>query len=206
MASEGSSWWELYTLESSDISKTTRLPFSSASSVCGTVGRWEPRHRCSVEATGFGGGWEHDNCASSQMIAKKRECVAVMSVGFPGVVLWHIVCPNLCCALPEGSHLTCLWPGVINRHFGLWSQESDCRSSAFSEVLTFVVLATPCTLTHRPLCSPSSLVLHRKGFSLVHPFHTGTQRRCYQSLVLCGQMLRRSMNVFCSVSSCLGAR
>ena len=59
-----------------------------------------------------------------------------MSVGFPGVVLWHVVCPKFCCALPEASQLTRLWPGIINRHFGLLSWESDCRSSAFSEVLT----------------------------------------------------------------------
>ena len=87
------------------------------------------------------------------MTAKEREYVAVMSVGSPGGVLGHVVCPKLCCALPEASHLTRLWPGIIN-------QESDCRSSAFSEVLTarlFVVhwvegvrLAIPCTLTHRP--------------------------------------------------------
>ena len=69
------------------------------------------------------------------MIAKEREYVTVMSVGFPGVVLWHVVCPKLCCALPEASHLTRLWPGIINRHFALLSKESDCRSSAFSEVL-----------------------------------------------------------------------
>ena len=94
------------------------------------------------------------------MIAKELEYVAEMSVGSPGGVLWHVVCPKLCCAPPEASHLTRLWPGIINRHFALLSQESDCRSSAFSEVLTerlFVVhwvegvrLAIPCTLTHRP--------------------------------------------------------
>ena len=79
---------------------------------------------------------EHGNSVSSQMIAKEREYVAVMSVGFPGVVLYHVVCPKLCCALPEASHLTHSWPGIINRHFALLSKESDCRSSAFSEVLT----------------------------------------------------------------------
>ena len=31
-----------------------------------------------------------------------------------------------------------------------------------------------------PFCSPSSLALRRKGFSLVHPFHTEIQCRCYQ--------------------------
>ena len=55
------------------------------------------------------------------MIAKEREYVAVMSVGFPGVVLWHVVCPKLGCALPEASHLTRLLPGIINRHFALLS-------------------------------------------------------------------------------------
>ena len=79
---------------------------------------------------------EHGNCVSSQVIAKEREYVAVMSVGSPGVVLWHVVCPKLCCALPKASHLTHSWPGIINRHFALLSQESDCRSSAFSEDLT----------------------------------------------------------------------
>ena len=69
------------------------------------------------------------------MIAKERERVTVMYVGFPGVILWHIVCPKLCRALPKASHLTYLWPGIINRHLALLSQESDCRPSAFSEVL-----------------------------------------------------------------------
>ena len=64
---------------------------------------------------------EHGNCVSSQMIAKEREYVAVMSVGFPGVVLWHVVCPKLGCALPGASHLTRLLPGIINRHFALLS-------------------------------------------------------------------------------------
>ena len=67
---------------------------------------------------------------------EKSEKVAVMSVGFPGVVLWHIVCPKLVHALPEGSHLTRLWPGIISRHFAQLSQKSDCRYSAFSGALT----------------------------------------------------------------------
>ena len=70
------------------------------------------------------------------MIAKEWEYVAVMFVGSPDGILWHVVFPKLGCALPEVSHLTRLWPGVINRHFCLLSQESDCRSSAFSEILT----------------------------------------------------------------------
>ena len=65
----------------------------------------------------------------------KQKYVAVMSVGSPSGVLWH-VCPKLGCALPEASHLTCLWPSIINRHFTLLSQESDCSPSAFSEALT----------------------------------------------------------------------
>ena len=86
--------------------------------------------------TGFGGGGNNGNCVLSHVIAKERDYVAVMSVGSPGGFLWHVVCPKLGYALPEASHLTCLWPGIINRHFALLSQESDCRSSAFSEVLT----------------------------------------------------------------------
>ena len=70
------------------------------------------------------------------MIAKEREYAAMMSVGLPGVVLLHVVCPKLGYALPEVSHLTRLLPGIINRHFALLSQESDCRPSAFSEALT----------------------------------------------------------------------
>ena len=70
------------------------------------------------------------------MIAEERNKVAVMSVGSPSVILWHVVCPIFGYALPEPSHLTHLWPGIINRHFSLLSQESDCRPSAFSEALT----------------------------------------------------------------------
>ena len=55
-----------------------------------------------------------------QMIAKEWEYVAVMSVGFPGVVFWHVVCPKLC-ALSEAAHLIRLWPGIINRHLALLS-------------------------------------------------------------------------------------
>ena len=69
------------------------------------------------------------------MTAKEREYVTVMSVGFPGVILWHVVCPKLCRALPEASHLARLWPGIINHHLALLPYESDCRPSAFSEVL-----------------------------------------------------------------------
>ena len=77
-----------------------------------------------------------------QLRFESRDCeragdyVAVMSVGSPGGVLWHVVCPKLGYTLPEVSHLTRLWPGIINRHFTLLSQESDCSPSAFSEALT----------------------------------------------------------------------
>ena len=137
MVQEGSLWWQLYTLDSSDIPRTTRLLFSSASLVCGTadsgqtgisvpmlnrddrIRRWR----------------KHGNCVLSHVIAEERDHVAVMSVGSPGGVLWHVVCPKLGYALPEVSHLTRLWPGIINRHFALLSQESDCRPSALSEVM-----------------------------------------------------------------------
>ena len=39
------------------------------------------------------------------MTAKEREYVAVMSVGSPGVVLWHITCPKFSGALPEAGSL-----------------------------------------------------------------------------------------------------
>ena len=51
----------------------------------------------------------------------------------PGGVLWHVVCPKLGYALPEVSHLTRLWPGIINRHFALLSQEFDCCPLVLSE-------------------------------------------------------------------------
>ena len=79
---------------------------------------------------------KHGHCVLSHVIAKERDCVAVMSVGSPGGVLWHVDCPKLGYALPEFSHLTCLSPGIINRHFTLFSQESECSPSAFSEALT----------------------------------------------------------------------
>ena len=72
----------------------------------------------------------------SHVIAEERDYAAVMSVGSPGGVLWHVVCPKLGYALPEVSHPTRLWPGIINRHFTLLSQESGSCPSAFSEALT----------------------------------------------------------------------
>ena len=52
------------------------------------------------------------------------------------------------------------------------------------------------------LCFPSSLVLHHRGYSPVHPFHAGIQCRCSRFQVHDGQMLRRYTNVFCSLRSC----
>ena len=106
------------------------------------------------------------------MIAKERDYVAVMSVRFPvlGVVLWHITCPKFGSTLPEASHLTRLWPGIINRQPALVSQEFDSRPSAFSEVLTkwlFVmhrVVAMPCTLTHRPFLFSQWSRVSSQGF------------------------------------------
>ena len=155
---------------------------------------------------------KHGNCVSSNVIAKERDYVAVMSVGSPGGVVWHVVCPKLGYALPEVSHLTRLWPGIINRHFAQVSQEPDCRPSAFSEALTeeavrralgriVSVWRYRVLLPIVPFCSPSSLVLHRRDFSLLHSFHTGILCRCCQFLVHCGQMRRRSTNVFCPVSN-----
>ena len=72
---------------------------------------------------------------SLEMTAEERKYVTVMSVGFLGLILWHVICPKLCRALPEASHLTCLWPGITNHHLALLSQESGSRVSAFSEVL-----------------------------------------------------------------------
>ena len=119
---------------------------------------------------------KHGNFVSSHLIVKERDYVAVMSVESPGGVLWHVVCPKLCSALPKASHLTFLWPGIINRHFALLSQESHCRPSAFSEVLTerlFVVhWVEKCPPGDAMYSHPSSLSVfpvvscfNRKGFS-----------------------------------------
>ena len=51
-------------------------------------------------------------------------------------------------------------------------------------------------------CVPSSLALHHRRSSLIHPFQAEIQRRCCRFLMFCGQMLRRSTNVLRSVSSC----
>ena len=69
-------------------------------------------------------------------------------------------CPKLCRALPEASHLTCLWTGIINHHLAVLSQESDCCPPAFSVVKArklFVMngsysvrLSILCILTHLP--------------------------------------------------------
>ena len=68
------------------------------------------------------------------MIATERDYVAVMSVVFLGVVLWHIV-HKISTTLPGASHLTRLWPGIVNRHLARLSQEFDTRPHAFTEVL-----------------------------------------------------------------------
>ena len=154
------------------------------------------------------------------MTAKVRKDVTVLSVGFPGVILWHVTCPKLCRALPEASHFTCLWPGIINQHLALMPQknltvvllrsfsESTAKKAVHRALGRIVSVCRYCALS--PiflLCFPSSLALHHIGYSPVHPSHAGIQCRCYQFLVLCGQvvdgrMMRRSTNVFCSVRSC----
>ena len=82
--------------------------------------------------------WEkHGHCVLSHVIAEERDYAAVMSVGSPSGVLWHVICPKSGCVFPEVSHVTRLWPGIIKRHFAMLSQESsDCRPSAFNVDLT----------------------------------------------------------------------
>ena len=154
---------------------------------------------------------KHGNCVLSHVIAKERDYVAVMSVGSRGGVLWHVVCPKLGYALSKASHLTCLWPGIINRYFALLSQESDCRPSAFREALTkrlFVVHWVEwCPSGDAMYSHPSSLcvlpvVSRFIAGAFLLSIHTEILCRCYQFLVLCGQVLRRSTKVFCPVSSC----
>ena len=151
------------------------------------------------------------NCISSQMITKKREYVAVM-FGFPGVVQRHITCPKFCSTLPEASHLTRLWPCIINRHLALLSQEFDSRPAAFSEVLTkwlFVVHWVEwCPSGDAMYSQPSSLPVFPVVSCFVTSFFflsirsTGILCRCCHSLVTRGQLLWRSTNVFCPVSIC----
>ena len=76
------------------------------------------------------------HCVLSHVIVEERDHAAVMSVGSPGGVLWHVVCAKFGYALPEVSHLTRLWPGIINHYLILLSQEPDRSPSAFSEALT----------------------------------------------------------------------
>ena len=120
---------------------------------------------------------------------------------------------KLCCTLPDASHLTRLWPGIINPHLALLFQESDSRLSAVSEVLAkrlFVLHWVEwCSSGDTVYSHPSSFsffpVVSRfitGFFSPVHPFHAGIQCRCCQLLVLGGLMLKRSTNVFCSVRNC----
>ena len=119
--------WILLTPPKPSVSLSSRHPRCVALRANGNLGT------CSVQATRFR---KHGNCVSKQTTAKEREYVALMSVRLPSVVLWHIICPKLCCALPEVSHLIRLWPSIINRHLAQLSQEFDSRPSAFSEVLT----------------------------------------------------------------------
>ena len=116
---------------------------------------------------------KHGNCVLSHVIAKEREYAAVMSVGSPCGVLWHVVCPKLGYALPKASHLTRLWPGIISQHLALLSKESDCRPSASSEVLAkrlFVVhWVEQCPSGDTMYSHPSSLSV----FPVVSRFITG---------------------------------
>ena len=116
---------------------------------------------------------KHGNCVSSQMIVKERKYVAVMSVGLPGVVLWHIACPNSVVPSRDiASH-----PFVARYHqssLRSLSQESDSRPSAVSEVLAkrlFVVhwvewCSSGDTVYSHPysFCCPGSLALHHRFF------------------------------------------
>ena len=102
---------------------------------------------------------KHGNCVSSQVIAKEREYVAVMSVGMPSGVLWHVVCPKLCCALPEASHLTryqsssrSVVPGICQS--SLWVQLGPGKRCSLCLGSNSDRLAIPCTLTHFPSVFP----------------------------------------------------
>ena len=143
------------------------------------------------------------------MTAKERKYVTVMSVGFPGVILWHVVCPKLCRALPEASHLTLLWPGIINHHLALLPQESDlrsvrlCKKAVRRAVGRIVIVWRYCALS--PiflLCFPvvSHFVIGVVLLSIRSM--QGFQCRCCQFQVLDGPMLRRSTNAPCSVQNC----
>ena len=157
MAPEGKSWWELYTLDSSGHPKPTRLPFSSASSCVGTAGKGESRHpvQSRQQDSEVEGTWqlrfESNDCERAEIC-----CCDV--VRLPGVVLGHIVCPQLCQRLRISPVCGQVSSIVISL---CCPKKSDCRPSAFSEVLgtnavrscigsNGVRLAVPCTLTHRP--------------------------------------------------------
>ena len=119
------------------------------------------------------------------MSAEERKRVTVMSVGFPGVILWH-TCPKFCRALPEASHFTCLKPGIISQHLALLPQEFDCCPPALSEVI-----ATRLFIVHWVEWCPSGDIVHSRPssfsvlpvvsrfitgiFSPVHPFHAEIQ-------------------------------
>ena len=97
---------------------------------------------------------------------------------------------KLCRALPEASHLTCLWPGIIYHHHALLPQELDCCPPAFSGGYGKKAV-------HRALgrCFVSSLPLHHRGFSPVHPSHAGIQCKCCQFQVV-------DLLVFSSLNFC----
>ena len=101
----------------------------------------------------------------------------LMSVGFPSVILWHVISPKVCRALPEASHFTCLWPSTINHHLALLPQQCDFCHPALSEVIAknlFVVhwrrIVSVCRYSALSpifhLCFPSSLALHHRVFLL----------------------------------------
>ena len=213
MVPEGSKWWELYTLDSSDIPRTTHLPFSSASSVSGTADKREISVPMLNRDDKIRRWRKHGNCVLNYVIAKERDYVAVMSVGSPGGVLWHVVCPKLDYALPEASHLTRFWPGIINRHFALLSQESDCRPSAFRDALTerlFVVhwvewcpsddamYSHPSSLSVLPLVSRFIAGIFLLSIRSIQGFCVGVIS-FWCSVVRCGGDPRMC---FCPVSSC----
>ena len=181
VAPEGSSWWDLYTLDSSDIPQNHASPF-----LLGILGVWhngqngnlgtqaQSRQQDSAK-------WrEHGNCASSQMIAKKREYVAVMSVGFPKrrPVACRLSKTLLCrsrgfASLPlvakyhQSSSRTVVPRNltvVLLRSVRPWHRKAVRRALGRTvSVWRYHVHSRPSSFT----VFPSSLVLHRKGFSLV---------------------------------------
>ena len=127
------------------------------------------------------------------------QCVQVASCGMSSVQnsITHF----------QRTRISPACPGVINRHFALLSQESDCRPSAFSEALTerlFVAHwveecpSDDAMFSHQSSFSVLPVVLRfiTRFFFLSIRSLQGFCVRCYQFLVLCGQMQRRPTNVF----------